>query len=64
MVTGSSGRGLKRGFYKGATISKAHSHHAVNTGNKGAKVSKDTLCFRGGGTLPVAKLKVFSATDC
>lgn len=66
VVTGSSGRG----FYEGAEgplkqpftpIPRAYTHHAVNTGNKGAKVSKDILCFGGvgGGALPVAELKVF-----
>lgn len=30
-----------------ATIPKPQSHQAVNTGNKGAKVRKDTLCFKG-----------------
>lgn len=53
----SSGRGLG-GVNKGAqgpikrtlfTILKPQSHRVVNTGNKGAKVRKDTLCFGGGG---------------
>lgn len=56
-MTGSSGRGLK-GVYKVAdgplkrtlaTMRKPQSHHVFNTGNKGARVGKDTLCFKGGG---------------
>lgn len=56
------------GVYKGAegplkrtlaAILKPQSHHAVNTGNKGAKVRKDTLCFKEGEHCPL--LRVFKS---
>lgn len=51
-----------------ATIPKPQSHHAVNTGNMGAKVRKDTLCFKGGGehcpSLKSLQLRVFFFFSC
>lgn len=43
-----------RGSLKRTLVSilKPQSHHAVNTGNKGAKGRKDTMCFREGKHCP------------